>query len=138
MYQASRDFIVVDGLELGGVLDGEEAFTYTDDNDAVITRVDSGGKRVDFENTNKMGSGTIKITPNERGVTANKKLRTLFNTKKLFNITRDNRNEGGEKVDLFNCRIVNDGGGSKNSSGEKGAREWKYTYESKQVQEGAY
>ena len=138
MYQASRDFIIVDGMDMGGVLDGEDAFNYTNDNDEVITRVDSSGKRIDFENTNKMGSGTIKITPNERGVTANKKLRNLMNTKKLFNMTRDNRNPGGEKVDFIGCRIVNDGSSSKNSSGEKGPREWKFTYESKTVKEGAY
>ena len=41
MYDKARDFLTIDGLDFGGVLDGDNAFTYSRNSEAVIVRTDS-------------------------------------------------------------------------------------------------
>lgn len=136
MYSSAKDFITIDGLDFGGVLDGDNAFSYSRTGDSVITRVDSSGRIIPFEATDQSGRATINITPGPEGVTCLKKLRQLMNTKKQFTMVRDNRNEGGEKATFLKCMVANDGENGKNASGEKNARSFEIIYERKLEEEG--
>lgn len=136
MYDKARDFLTIDGLDFGGVLDGDNAFTYSRNNESVIKRTDSSGRIIPFRATDQTGKATINITPGLEGVTCLKKLRQLMNTGKKFTMVRDNRNEGGEKATFIKCMVVNDGENGMNSSGEKNARTFEIIYERKLEEEG--
>lgn len=136
MYNKARDFLTIDGLDFGGVLDGDGAFTYSRTGDSVITRVDSSGRIIPFKATDQTGRATINITPGPEGATCLKKLRQLMNTGKQFTMVRDNRNEGGEKATFIKCMVVNDGENGMNASGEKNARSFEIMYEKKLEDEG--
>lgn len=136
MYNKARDFLTIDGIDFGGVLDGDKAFSYSRTGDSVITRVDASGRIIPFKATDQTGRATISITPAPEGVTCLKKLRQLMNTGKQFTMVRDNRNEGGEKATFLKCMVVNDGENGMNSSGEKNARSFEITFERKLEEEG--
>lgn len=136
MYNKARDFLTIDGIDFGGVLDGDNAFSYSRTGDSVITRVDASGRIIPFKATDQTGRATISITPAPEGVTCLKKLRQLMNTGKQFTMVRDNRNEGGEKATFLKCMVVNDGENGMNSSGEKNARSFEITFERKLEEEG--
>ena len=63
MYDKARDFLTIDGLDFGGVLDGDNAFSYSRTGDSVITRVDSSGRIITFKATDQTGRATINISP---------------------------------------------------------------------------
>ncbi|MDY4005912.1 MAG: hypothetical protein SOY68_08380 [Fusobacterium varium] len=67
-----------------------------------------------------------------------KKLRHLMNYYKKFNMTRDNRNPGGEKVSFMNCYIINDGENGKSSLGTKNARIFSFRANKTITEERAY
>ncbi len=136
MYDKARDFLTIDGIDFGGVLDGDNAFSYSRTGDSVITRVDASGRIIPFKATDQTGRAAISITPAPEGVTCLKKLRQLMNTGKQFTMVRDNRNEGGEKATFLKCMVVNDGENGMNSSGEKNARSFEITFERKLEEEG--
>ena len=136
MYDKARDFLTIDGIDFGGVLDGDNAFSYSRTGDSVITRVDASGRIIPFKATDQTGRATISITPAPEGVTCLKKLRQLMNTGKQFTMVRDNRNEDGEKATFLKCMVVNDGENGMNSSGEKNARSFEITFERKLEEEG--
>ena len=136
MYYKARDFLTIDGIDFGGVLDGDNAFSYSRTGDSVITRVDASGRIIPFKATDQTGRANISITPAPEGVTCLKKLRQLMNTGKQFTMVRDNRNEGGEKATFLKCMVVNDGENGMNSSGEKNARSFEITFERKLEEEG--
>lgn len=136
MYDKARDFLTIDGIDFGGVLDGDNAFSYSRTGDSVITRVDASGRIIPFKATDQTGRATISITPAPEGVTCLKKLRQVMNTGKQFTMIRDNRNEGGEKATFLKCMVVNDGENGMNSSGEKNARSFEITFERKLEEEG--
>lgn len=135
-YNPKKDFITIDGLDFSDILDGDNAFNYSRSGDTITHRVDSGGKMISFIATDDTVTGSISVRPDAK--TALRKLRQLMNTHKSFIITRDNRNDGGEKVTFNNCYITNDGENGKSSSGEKSARTFKFISENKIDEEGAY
>lgn len=135
-YNPDKDFITIDGLDFSDILDGDNAFTYSRSGDSMSHRVDSGGKMICFILTDNTVTGSIAVRHDAK--TALRKLRQLMNTHKSFTMTRDNRNDGGEKVTFNNCYIINDGENGKSASGEREARTFSFITESKIDEEGAY
>lgn len=135
-YNSARDFITIDGMDFSDILDGDNAFNYSRSGDSMSHRVDSGGKMINFILTDNTITGSIAVRHDAK--TALRKLRQLMNTHKSFTISRDNRNDGGEKVTFNNCFIINDGENGKSASGERDARTFNFISESKIDEEGAY
>lgn len=135
-YNAKRDFITIDGTDFTNAFDGDDAFSYERNGDTLEFRKDSGGSDIVFELTDDSVNGSISIRPDAG--TLLKKLRQLMSAKKMFSMTRDNRNPGGEKVDFIKCYIINEGANGKNSSGNKNARTFNFRAEKISAKEGEY
>ncbi|MGL5188143.1 MAG: hypothetical protein ACRC7S_00635 [Cetobacterium sp.] len=135
-YDAARDFISIGSADFTNVLEGDNAFQYTARTDTIITRKDSGGTDIDFKATDKGGTGQITVRHDAKSIL--KTLQALKQNGNATTIKRDNRNDGGERVQLTNVRIINEGQKGKSSDGQKDARTFMFKYEREIIQEGVY
>lgn len=133
MYRSSLDIVTINSLVFSNVF--KQDFAPVRKNDAYLREMDSNGKYEDFENPDKSGEVTFSIRSDATNFL--KELRKLINIGTSFTMIRDNRNKGGQREIYTNCLILNDGSAGRNGNGTLGNREWKVSFESYEVTEGA-
>ncbi|MGL5620775.1 hypothetical protein [Cetobacterium sp.] len=136
-YKSSLDILEVNGLIFSDVLDGD--FAPARSGDKYTREEDSNGSFQDFENPNNSGEFTlvVSIAKNRNGERFLKELRRMFEEGETFTLNRNNKNKGGAKERYDGCLIMNDGSSTKGKNGVLGRREWKVSYETYHVTEGA-
>lgn len=134
-YKSSLDIIEINGLVFSDVLSGD--FVPSRNGDKYLREMDSTGTYQDYENPDNSGTITLQVKGDTKATNFRKELRRLMETGTTFNLTRNNKNKGGEKAIYKNCLVVNDGSSSKGKDGKLVDREWTISYERDITNEGA-